>query len=124
MRRIIMKPEVLALISALGGIFIATIGNVVISIFIKRNEYAREIKKLVVASAMEQWKEALSQARKDTIGPLLTNIAPVADFIIENSMLLDLIGKKNLDEKKIRTVIAQMKKVTGIFNEYNRQGGK
>jgi hypothetical protein len=55
-----MKPEILALISALGRIVIGTIGNVVISVFTKRYEHKREIKRLIVTSAMEQWKEMLS----------------------------------------------------------------
>lgn len=116
-----MKPEVLALISALGGIVIGTIGNVLISVFTKRYEHSRELKKLVFTSAIEQWKEMVCQAKEAQPGG---SVAPIGAFILQNSMLLGLVGDKNIDEKKLRVAVEKMKKVTKIYEEYNRASKK
>jgi len=110
-----MKPEIITLLSALGGVVIGSVINLLILWLTKKYEYRREIKRLIITSGIEQWKETISFARQNK---QTTYIAPVMDFILCNSIIMKLVGDKDVDEKKVREAVEKNKRIRKIFEEY------
>lgn len=114
-----MSPPAVALISALGGVLIGTLGNVIIAVVTKRTEHRRELKRLIVTSGIEQWKESISAARANRV--IETEIIPVAAFILQNSMIMDLVGDENITEEKVKAVVEKARKIRRVFEDASRR---
>jgi hypothetical protein len=107
-----MKPEIIALLSALGGILISQIGNIIVSIITKKREQEVEFRKLIFSSGIDQWKKSIEFAerqKKDTY------IMPSSIFIVCNALLANLINKKkDINEKDIEMLFDKVKKIRKI----------
>lgn len=113
-----MKPEIVALISALGGVAIGSVINLLSLWLTKRYEHKREIKRLIVTSGIEQWKETISVARQNNQPGY---IAPVASFILQNSMILELVGDATVTEEKVKAVVEKNKRIRKIFEDASQR---
>jgi hypothetical protein len=109
-----MKPETITLKSALGGVLIGSIVNLVISWITKWYEYRRELKKLVITSAVDQWRECVMAVQKNVGGA-------ISQFIIQTSVTADLIGKRRLNEKKVRAAMRKTGMIKKVILEMNAQ---
>lgn len=83
-----MNSGTIALLSAVAGIVVGTIGNVLISLITKRYEYRREMKKLIFEAGAREWKEGFEFVKQRSEGG---GIAPPFVFILFNSMIMDLV---------------------------------
>lgn len=116
-----MKPEIIVLISALGGMLLGQVGSIIVSFITKRYEHKGEIKKLIVTTGTEQWKQAIDFAFRQKG---VTRIMPLSTFILFNSMIADLIGKgKDISEKDIKEIYERQKKIKKIVFQYSELVG-
>ncbi len=97
---------------------IGSMVNLVISWITKRYEYRREFKKLVITSAIDQWREMVSAVQKNIGGG---TVASVSQFIILTSVTADLIGKRRLNEKKVRATMEKMNMIKKVVLEMGDQ---
>jgi hypothetical protein len=116
-----MKPEIIALIGALGGVLIGTVGNVVISWLMKKYEYKHELKKLIMSSGLEEFKESLAYA-KARAGR--STISPPGDFMIYYSLIATLIGEGDLSEEKVKSTMEKWEKVSKVLKQHNQYEAK
>jgi len=113
-----MKPEIIAIVSALGGIFIGTIGNVIITLVSKRVEYNREIKKLIMEISLAEWKERTQLALK--MPGTIWRIYPVIQTVLSNSSLIRLIGKdKDINIDEVKRILEKNKQIRKLIEEYS-----
>lgn len=110
-----MKPELIALLGALGGVFIGMIGNIAISFITKKYEYNREIKRLVLEISINGWKER-NQIAINAGG--ITLIYPLALDILVNSQLVRLIGKRNINEEEVKKILDKNASMRKLFEDY------
>jgi len=94
-----MEPGILALISALGGIFIGQVFNLSVILIQKNSENKREIRKLIVSTSMDQWKQSMELAK---LRGGKSELMPPLSYIITNSMITDIIGKKRVSDDEIK----------------------
>ena len=111
-----MKPEYIAIISALGGVLIATLGNAHIAFVSNFIGYKKEIKKLVIEMSLTEWKEraqiALRLNQSVAIYPLILNL-------LNNSYLVRLIGRRRkLSTKKLKKMLVRNREFKKLIDEY------
>ncbi len=115
-----MKPEIIAIISALGGILLGTIGNVLIAWISKKTEYQREIKKLVMEISLAEWKEASKFAVDHLRG--IVKIFPVMSYVIANSNLIKLVGKQEIiSETAVKELLVHNLKIRKLIEDYSQE---
>lgn len=85
-----MKPEQIAILSALGGVLIATIGNILVSLISGYIEHKREMRKLIIEMSLAEWKERAQIALKSKTN---VSIYPLMQNLMANAYLVRLIGK-------------------------------
>jgi fructose-1-phosphate kinase PfkB-like protein len=113
-----MSPGVIALLSALGGVAIGAIVNVITTLVTKKYDY----KRLIVESGIEQWKECIRASQ--AAGGKGTDVASVASFILQNSVILRLVGRHKLTDKEVSAVLVRSKGIQKVFVEHHSPKSK
>jgi len=103
------------MLSALGGIVIATVGNVIHSLIVKKYEYKKDVKKFIFDVGLRQWKETC-EYEKLRQGK---GVQPPLVFVLFNSMLMNDIGKGDVSEKKLKAILKKHTQISQIISEYN-----
>ena len=117
-----MKPEVIVLISALGGVLISSISNLIVTFLIKKYETQREIKKLILEFSLAEWKERTQFLQK---GSGITTVYPVMHSVLLYSNLLNTIGSmKRVTQKKVEKILDYGSSLRRLFDKYDANANK
>ena len=107
-----MQPGIIALISALGGIFISQVFNLIITLIRKNSENKKEIMKQIVSTSMDQWKQSFELAK---LKKGKAELMPLISYIITNSMTADLIGKKSVSDEEIKAFYKERDRINSLI---------
>ncbi len=111
-----MKPEQIAIVSALGGVLIATLGNIVVSLVSGYIEHKREIRKLIIEMSLAEWKERAQVALKSNTN---VTIYPLMQNLVANAHLVRLISRRKApDIDEIRKILDHNKAIRNLIEEY------
>jgi len=114
-----MKPEIIAIISAVGGILVGTIGNIIISFISKELEYKKEIKKLIMEISLAEWKERTNVALKSSG---TARIYPLMQYYIANSNIIRLVGgRKTISVDKVSKIFDHNLKIRKLIDNYTNK---
>ena len=102
------------MISALGGILIGQVFNLIITLIQKNSENKKELRKMIVSTSMDQWKQSMELAK---LREGKTELMPPLSYIITFSMIADIIGKKKVSDDEIKAFYKEKNRINSLIYE-------
>lgn len=110
-----MSTEVLLVIAALGGSFLAALLTFLITVVSTRSQERQRLRESLIQAALEEWKmefKAIELSKKGGV------ISPLYRHMATNLKLIPLFQDKMPSDKKIMTIIEDAMKVDHMVMEY------
>ena len=117
-----MDKEQIAIYSIIGSLLIASItiiGNVVVTIISKRNEFKQAQFKTIMECAWKEYeyKTNLVNEKADKEGKEKI-IVPFIEYLIFYSVFLKVLSRHNIKEQHIKAALKEKKDVTDNYYKY------
>ena len=120
-----MDPTISALIGATIGAIAGVAGTIVTTIISKRSDERQQIRDLAVRTALENWKNIDSEAKRQADAGFNVTMQPLDGYIVHASKLLAICAEKNLTPERaevlMREVYAVGNAAQSVIDEYNQK---
>lgn len=120
-----MDPTISALIGATIGAIAGVAGTIVTTIISKRSDERQQIRDLAVRTALENWKNNDSEAKRQADAGFNVTMQPLDGYIVHASKLLAICAEKNLTPERagvlMREVYAVGNAARSVIDEYNQE---